>query len=100
MVNLYREKKAKLDERKEDEDALMLSLKTADDKQRRRERDQQISQSRDDEQKALHSTDGQKEDNVLLCPVKQPNEQEVEDEELQLAIALSLGENEQIKMII
>ena len=40
-------------------DALMLSLKTADDKQRRREQDQLTSQSRDYEQRALQSADGQ-----------------------------------------
>ena len=36
----------------------MLSLKTADDKQRRREQEQ-TSQSRDCEQRALQSADGQ-----------------------------------------
>ena len=37
----------------------MLSLKTVDDKQRRREKDQLTYQSRDYEQTALQSAEGQ-----------------------------------------
>ena len=60
---------------KEHVDALTLSLQTVslDEKQRK---DQQISQSRDDEQKACNQQmDVQKEENG--CPEIQPTEQEV-----------------------